>query len=63
MQWIGVDRLTRNETRFTPRMGRLDTQVTYIRKTLLGFPIKVLHKYRGTYYGAVKDCSDCNLEN
>lgn len=43
-------------------MGRLHTRVTYIRKKLLGFPIQTLHKYRETYYGEVKDCSDCVLQ-
>ena len=42
-------------------MGRLTTYVTRIQKTFLGIPIKTLHKYRNTYYGEVKDCSDCRL--
>lgn len=62
MKLIQIDRTTRVEKRFTPEMGRLHTRVTYIRKTLLGIPLKTLHKYRETYYGEVKDCSDCLLQ-
>jgi hypothetical protein len=62
MKMIQIDRKTRMEKRFTPEMGRLHTRVTYIRKTLLGFPFKTLHKYRETYYGEVKDCRDCLLQ-
>ncbi|MGB5654651.1 MAG: hypothetical protein WBM56_12560 [Robiginitalea sp.] len=42
-------------------MGRLSTPVTYIRRMFLGIPIETLHKYRQTYYGEVKDCSECLL--
>ena len=42
-------------------MGELSTKVTYIRKYLLGLPVKTLHKYRETYYGAIKDCEDCSI--
>ncbi len=42
-------------------MGRLETRVTYIRKKILGIPVETLHKYRKTYYGEVKDCSECLL--
>ena len=62
MKLVRVDRKTRVEKRFTPEMGRLYTRVTYIRKKMLGFPYQTLHKYRGTYYGEVKDCRDCVLQ-
>jgi hypothetical protein len=42
-------------------MGRLETRVTYIRKKILGIPVETLHKYRKTYYGEVKACSECLL--
>lgn len=61
MKFIRIERKTRVENRFTPEMGLLSTPVTYIRKKLFGIPIETLHKYRQTYYGEVKDCSDCLL--
>lgn len=42
-------------------MGELRTDVTYIKKYFLFFPLETIHKYRETYYGEVKACSDCNL--
>ncbi|WP_445383096.1 hypothetical protein [Robiginitalea sp. IMCC43444] len=59
MKLIRVDRKTKTEKRYSPEMGRLHTRVTYIRKFLLGIPVRTLHKYRETYYGEVKDCEDC----
>lgn len=61
MKWITVKRSTKQENRFAPNMGRLNAKVTYIKKQLLGIPIKTLHKYRETYYGKVKDCEQCVL--
>lgn len=61
MKLISVERKTRKEKRYTKKMGILYTQVTYIRKKLLVFPIKTIHKYRNTYYGEVKDCEQCLL--
>lgn len=61
MKLITVKRQTRQENRFAPKMGRLSAKVTYIKKQVLGIPIKTLHKYRETYYGEIKDCSACNL--
>ena len=61
MKLIRIERKTRTEKRFTPEMGRLETRVTYIRKKILGIPVETLHKYRKTYYGEVKDCSECLL--
>lgn len=62
MKLISVKRETRVETRFTKKMGRLKTNVTYIKKQILNIPYKTLHKYRETYYGEVKDCKNCLLE-
>jgi len=61
MKLITVDRTTKEEKRFTPKMGELITKVTYIRKQFLSIPYQTLHKYRETYYGEVKDCESCNL--
>lgn len=61
MKFIRIERKTKIENRFTPEMGRLHTPVTYIRKKLLGIPIETLYKYRQTYYGEVKECSECLL--
>ena len=48
--------------RYTHKMGRLHTNVTYIKKTLLNIiPLKIILKYRKTYYGEIKDCEDCVL--
>jgi len=61
MKLISVQRKTKTEKRFTNTMGILTTKVVYIQKTFLSIPFKTLHKYRETYYGKVKDCSDCVL--
>lgn len=42
-------------------MGMLNSKVIYIKKYVLGIPVKTIHEYRETYYGEVKDCDDCNL--
>jgi hypothetical protein len=42
-------------------MGILTTNVTTIKRTLLGIPYETLHKYRETYHGKIKDCDDCIL--
>ena len=62
MKLIKIKRETRLEKRFTPKMGKLNTRVTYIKKTFLNIiPLETLHKYRETYYGEIKDCEDCLL--
>ncbi len=61
MKFIYIKRITRAENRYSQKMGRLKTNVTYIRKYVLGWPVRTLHKYRETYYGEVKDCEDCVL--
>jgi hypothetical protein len=42
-------------------MGRLCAQVTRIQRHFLGIPYKTVHKYRETYNGEVKDCTECNI--
>ncbi len=61
MKLFHIKRRTKTESRYAPNMGVLTTRVTYITKYFLKIPINVLHKYRETYYGEVKDCEDCNL--
>lgn len=61
MKVIYIQRKTRNERRFTGKMGMFSPKVTYIKRMFLGLPLKTLHKYRETYYGEVKDCTDCAL--
>ncbi|MDG1731119.1 MAG: hypothetical protein P8K68_00540 [Algibacter sp.] len=61
MRIIQIKRKTIIEKRYSVKMGELITKVTYVKKCLFGLPIKTLHKYRGTYYGEVKDCNDCKL--
>ncbi|WP_415371949.1 hypothetical protein [Patiriisocius sp. Uisw_047] len=61
MKIFGIKRRTKTEKRYSRKMGILTTRVTYIKKHFLGLPIKTLHKYRETYYGQVKNCSDCIL--
>lgn len=61
MKILHIKRKTVYEKRHTVKMGELTTKVTYIKRYLLGMPIKTIHKYRETYYGEVKDCKDCML--
>lgn len=61
MKFISVQRTTRREKRFTPNMGIMTANVVYVKKAFLQIPYKVVHKYRETYYGKVKDCDDCKL--
>lgn len=61
MKLISVKRKTVVEDRYTPKMGKLKTRVTYIKRKVLNIPVQTIHKYRETYYGEVKDCADCNL--
>lgn len=62
MKLISVKRKTVVEDRYTPKMGKLQTRVTYIKRKVLNIPVQTIHKYRETYYGEVKDCVDCNLQ-
>lgn len=61
MKLLYIKRKTKTENRFSQKMGRLITKVTYIKKHFLGLPVKTIHKYRETYYGEVKNCDDCHL--
>jgi hypothetical protein len=61
MKLISIRRRTRNEKRFSKKMGILTTKVVYIQKIFLNIPFKTLHKYRETYYGEMKDCEDCQI--
>jgi hypothetical protein len=61
MKIIYIKRKTIIEKRYSVSMGELTTKVIYIKKYLLGLPLKTIHKYRETYYGEVKDCNECFL--
>lgn len=57
-----IKRVSKFENRYHPNMGRLKCKVTSIKLFILGIiPIKTYHKYRETYYGEVKDVSDCDI--
>ncbi len=61
MKLSKIKRETKYEKRYSVKMGELTTQVTYIKRYILGLPVRTLHKYRETYYGKVKDCKDCKI--
>ncbi|TKD66668.1 hypothetical protein FBT53_02085 [Flavobacterium sp. ASW18X] len=61
MRLVYIKRTTKNERRYNPKMGMFSAKVTYIKRYVLGFPTRTLHKYRETYYGKVKSCEDCVL--
>lgn len=61
MKLSRIKRETKYEKRYSVKMGELTTQVTYIKRYIMGLPVRTLHKYRETYYGEVKDCKDCNV--
>lgn len=61
MKIIKIKRINKQEKYYSSAMDILNSKVTYIKKYVLGFPTKTIHKYRETYYGEVKDCEDCNL--
>ena len=61
MKLSRIKRETKYEKRYSVKMGELTTQVTYIKRHILGLPVRTLHKYRETYYGKVKDCKDCKI--
>ncbi|MBW8199662.1 hypothetical protein [Flagellimonas abyssi] len=61
MRLSRIKRETRYEKRYSVKMGELTTRVTYIRRYIMGLPVRTLHRYRSTYYGKVKDCNDCNV--
>ena len=57
MKLIQIKRSTKQEKYYSSAMGILNSKVVYIKKHVLGFPVKTIHKYE------VKDCGDCNLFN
>jgi len=61
MKLLSVKRRTKKEKRYTEEMGMMTTNVVYVKKAFLSIPFKTIHKYRETYYGKTKDCTDCNL--
>jgi hypothetical protein len=61
MKLLYIKRNTKTEKRYNIKMGKLTTEVTYIKRYFMGIPIKTLQKYRETYYGKIKDCDDCVL--
>lgn len=61
MKLLKIKRQSKYEKRHSVTMGKLTTRVTYIKKYLMGFPVRTLHKYRQTYDGKVKDCKACNV--
>ena len=61
MAFIKIRRKTKLEKRYSKKMGSISVKVTYIRKHLLGIPLRTIHKYREPYYGTIKDCKDCTL--
>jgi len=61
MKFVYIQRKTKTEKRYTQKMGMFTTNVVYVKKYLLGLPLKTVHKYRETYYGKVKDCNACTL--
>lgn len=58
---FSVKRKVKFENRYHRNMGTLITRVVTIKKTFLGVPYETVHKYRETYFGEVKDVSDCQL--
>lgn len=63
MKIIYVKRQHQQKKYYSKQMGMLNARVTTIKKYLLGIPLQTLHKYRETYYGEMKDCSDCVISN
>lgn len=61
MKIIQFKRQTTQKKYYSLKMGMLNTKVTSIKKYVFGVPVKTLHTYRETYYGKVKNCTDCNI--
>lgn len=61
MKLIKIKRTSKQQKYYSSAMGMLNSKVIYIKKYVLGIPVKTIHEYRETYYGEVKDCDDCNL--
>lgn len=58
---IKVKRKSQYRNFYHPNMGRILVQVTKIHKTFLGLNIYVIHQYRETYHGKIKDVEKCIL--
>lgn len=56
-----IKRKSTTEIIYHKKIGNLMTRIIKIKKTFLGIPYKTIHKYRETYFGEVKDVSDCKL--
>ena len=64
MKIISIQRKTQYENRYSKAMGQFRAKVTSIKLVLFNLiPLRTLHRYRETYYGEVKDCTDCSLAN
>ncbi|MFT6870374.1 MAG: hypothetical protein ACJAYY_001393 [Paraglaciecola sp.] len=61
MKIIQIKRKTKQEKYYSSAMGMLNSKVIYIKKYILGFPVKTIHKYRETYASEIKNCDDYNL--
>lgn len=61
MKIIQIKRKTKQEKYYSSAMGMLNSKVIYIKKYILGFPVKTIHKYRETYAVEIKNCDDYNL--
>ncbi|GAB4512638.1 MAG: hypothetical protein Tsb004_18790 [Allomuricauda sp.] len=61
MRLSRIKRETKYEKRYSVKMGELTTRVTYIKRYIMGLPVRTLHKYRETYNGKIKDCKECNV--
>lgn len=61
MKIIKFKRKIKHEKYYSSAMGALNSKVIYIKKCVLGFPIKTIHKYRETYNKEVKNCDEYSL--
>ena len=62
MRIFKIKRKSFFENRYHKNMGHLKSKVTVVKLYLFGLvPIKIIHKYRETYYGKIKDVKDCEL--
>ena len=58
---FSVKRKTEYENRYHKNMGRIKVRVTKVYLTFIGIPYKLMHHYRETYHGKVKDYTACDL--
>lgn len=62
MKMISIKRKTKYESRYHPNMGKLNCRVTRVYKCFCGVPYKQVRAQRETYYGEIKELTDCKLE-